>query len=59
MPLAGITQSNPVKLSPIAEVSRLLRPIGPGPLSQCPSPGSSSQSPYRLQVWWAITSPTA
>ena len=40
------TRGPPVALSRIAEVSRLLRPVGPGPVSQCPSPGSPSQGPY-------------
>ena len=46
MPLAGITQSNPVRLSPIAEFSRLLRPVGPELVSQSSSPGDVSQRPY-------------
>ena len=44
--LAEITRINLVVLSHIAKFSRLLRPIGPGALSQYPSPGFSSQSPY-------------
>jgi len=36
------------KGSCIAEFSRLLRPVGPGFLSQNPSPGFLSQGPYRL-----------
>ena len=45
-PSAGGTRAHSLTLARIGEVSRLLRPVGPGPLSQCPSPGSSSQSPY-------------
>ncbi|MDN5327414.1 MAG: hypothetical protein PWP03_52 [Candidatus Woesearchaeota archaeon] len=30
----------------IVKVSRLLHPVGLGPVSQCPSPGSPSQGPY-------------
>ena len=31
-----------------AEFSRLVRPVGPGPLSQGPSGGSRSHGPYPL-----------
>ena len=40
------TQSPIVTLSGIANVSRLLRPVGPGSLSQYPSGGSHSHGPY-------------
>ena len=40
------TWGSPVTLARIAEFSRLLRPVGPGALSQSPSPGSCSHSPY-------------
>ncbi len=52
------TWGSPVTLSCIAEFSRLLRPVGPGAVSQSPSPGTVSQHPYRSQAWWSITPPT-
>ncbi len=57
-PSAGGTRAHSVTLSRIAEVSRLLRPLGPGPLSQCPSPGSGSHRPHPSQARWAVTPPT-
>lgn len=36
----------PVRLSPIAEVSPLVHPVGPRPLSQCRSGGFRSHGPY-------------
>ena len=48
-----------ITLSYIVKVSRLLHPVGLGPLSQCPSRGYPSQGPYGSLVWWAITPPTA
>ena len=53
------TEDPPITLSCIVEVSRLLHPVGLGPVSQCPSPGSHSHGPYRSSVWWSITPPTA
>ena len=41
------TRNPPVTLSCIAEVSRLLHPVGLGSVSQYPSPGSHSHGPYR------------
>ncbi len=35
-----------ITLSCIVKVSRLLHPVGLGPVSQCPSPGSRSHGPY-------------
>jgi hypothetical protein len=52
------TRGGPVTVSRIAEVSRLVHPVGPGPLSQCPSGGSRSHGPYPLSAWRAITPPT-
>ena len=52
------TWSPPVTLSCIAEVSRLLHPVGLGSVSQYPSPGYHSHGPYRSKAWWAITPPT-
>ncbi len=40
-----------ITLSCIVKVSRLLHPVGLGPVSQCPSPGYLSQGPYRSSVW--------
>ena len=37
------------RFSPIAKVSRLLRPVGPVLMSQKTSPGYHSHDPYRLQ----------
>jgi hypothetical protein len=45
------TRGNPIVLTYSVEFSRLLRPVGPGPLSQCPSPGYHSHGPYRSKVW--------
>ena len=52
------TWGSPIALASIVEFSHLLRPVGPGALSQSPSPGSSSHCPYRSKAWWAVTSPT-
>ncbi len=41
------TRDPPITLSGIVEVSRLLHPVGLGPLSQCPSPGYHFHGPYR------------
>ena len=57
-PLIGGTRGDPVTVSRIAEVSRLVRPVGPGPLSQCPSGGSRSHGPYPSSAWRAVTPPT-
>ncbi len=40
-----------ITVSCIVKVSRLLHPVGLGPVSQCPSRGYSSQSPYGSSVW--------
>ncbi len=40
------TQDSLITLSCIVKFSRLLHPVGLGPLSQCPSPGYLSQDPY-------------
>ncbi len=47
-----------ITLSCIVKVSRLLHPVGLGPVSQCPSPGYLSQGPYGSLAWWAVTPPT-
>ncbi len=50
-PSSDCTRDNPIVLEYIVEFSRLLRPVGPGPLPQCLSPGYHSHGPYRSQVW--------
>ncbi len=40
-----------IALACIVKVSRLLHPVGLGPVSQCPSRGYFSQSPYGSSVW--------
>ena len=50
------TQDSLITLSCIVKVSRLLHPVGLGPVSQCPSRGYLSQGPYRSWVWWACKS---
>ncbi len=42
-----------ITLSRIVKNSRLLHPLGLGPVSQCPSRGDSSQSPYGSKAWWS------
>ncbi len=37
LPFSDSTRDNPIALACIVEVSYRLRPVGPGPLSQCPS----------------------
>ena len=41
------TESPPIALACIVEVSRLLHPVGLGSVSQYPSPGSRFHGPYR------------
>ncbi len=53
------TWNSLLTLARIEKVSRLLHPVGLGPVSQCPSPGSHSHGPYGSSVWWSITPPTA
>jgi hypothetical protein len=45
------TLSSPITLSCIVKVSRLLHPVGLGPVSQCPSPGTLFQGPYGSKAW--------
>ncbi len=52
------TWNSPITLSCIVKVSRLLHPVGLGPVSQCPSRGYLSQGPYGSSAWWAVTPPT-
>ena len=53
------TRTPLITLTRIVKVSRLVRPVGPGILSQIPTPGFRSHDPYPSKVWWAITPPTA
>ena len=57
--LSSFTRSGCVKLSPIAQYSSLLPPVGVWPVSQCQCGGSSFQTPYLSSPWWASTSPTS
>ncbi len=50
LPFSDSTRDNPIALACIVEVSYRLRPVGPGPLSQCPSLGYHSHGPYRSKV---------
>ncbi len=40
------TLSPLITLACIVKVTRLLHPVGLGPVPQCPSPGYLSQGPY-------------
>ncbi len=42
-------------VSHIAKFSRLLRPVGPGLVSQSPTPGTVSQRPYPSSASEALT----
>ena len=53
------TRRRCVRLSPIAQNSPLLPPVGVWPVSQCQCGWSSSQTSYPSQPWWAITPPTS
>ena len=58
-PMLRMSTENPlITLSCIVKVSRLLHPVGLGPVSQCPSRGYLSQGPYGSSAWWAFTPPT-
>ena len=52
------TWSSPVVVAHIAEFSRLLRPVGPGFVSQNPSPGDYSHSPYPSKARGSVKPPT-
>ena len=49
------TQDSLVAVSRIAKFSRLLRPVGPGLVSQSPSPGNLSQGPYPSSASESVT----
>ena len=55
---SGGTRIPLITLSCIVKISRLVRPVGPGPLSQGPTPGFRSHDPYPSKAWWAFTPPT-
>jgi hypothetical protein len=44
---SSCTRRRCVRLSPLAQYSRLRPPVGVGPVSQCPRWGSGSHLPYR------------
>ncbi len=46
---------SPRRVSHIAKFSRLLRPVGPGLVSQSPSPGDLFQGPYSLSASESVT----
>ncbi len=56
---SSLTRRRCVRLSPIAQNSLLLPPVGVGAVSQSPSGWSSSQTSYPSSPWWAVTSPTS
>ena len=59
-PILSIGTWNPlITLACSVKVSRLLHPVGLGPVSQCPSRGYLFQGPYGSMPWWAITPPTS
>eukprot|EP00827_Trimyema_finlayi_P005171 TRINITY_DN53_c0_g1_i2.p1 TRINITY_DN53_c0_g1~~TRINITY_DN53_c0_g1_i2.p1 ORF type:complete len:347 (-),score=-38.94 TRINITY_DN53_c0_g1_i2:262-1302(-) len=57
-PASTGTQGFLITIARIVKFARLLRPVGPGFMSQNPSPGSCSHNPYRSMAWWAVTPPT-
>ena len=57
--VSSCTRRGCVRLSPIAQYSSLLPPVGVWPVSQCQCGGSSSQTRYGSSPWWAVTPPTS
>ena len=53
------TRHRSVRLSSIAEASRLLPPVGVWAVSQSQCGWPTSQSSYPSQPWWAVTPPTS
>ena len=47
-----------ITISRIVKFSRLLRPVGPGFVSQNPSPGNCSHNPYASKARRYVTPPT-
>ena len=56
---SSLTRHGWVRVSPIAQYSSLLPPVGVWTVSQFQCGWSSSQTSYRSSVWWAVTPPTA
>jgi hypothetical protein len=56
---SSCTRRRSVRLSPIAENSSLLPPVGVWAVSQSQCGWSSSQTSYPSLPWWAVTSPTS
>ena len=55
---SSLTRRCWVRLSPIAQYSPLLPPVGVWTVSQFQCGRSSSQIGYPSSTWWAVTSPT-
>ena len=55
---SSLTRRCWVRLSPIAQYSPLLPPVGVWAVSQSQCGRSPSQVGYRSLSWWAVTSPT-
>ena len=56
---SSLTRRCWVRLSPIAQYSPLLPPVGVWAVSQSQCGRSPSQVGYRSSPWWAVTSPTS
>ena len=56
---SSLTRRCWVRLSPIAQYSPLLPPVGVWTVSQFQCGRSPSQVGYRSSPWWAVTSPTS
>ena len=52
---SSLTRRRWVRVSPIAQYSSLLPPVGVWTVSQFQCGRSTSQSGYRSSVWWAVT----
>ena len=55
---SSLTRRCWVRVSPIAQYSPLLPPVGVWAVSQSQCGRSPSQVGYRSSTWWAVTSPT-
>ena len=56
---SSFTRHRCIRVSPIVQYPPLLPPVGVWAVSQSQCGRSTSQSGYRLSVWWAVTPPTA
>ena len=56
---SSLTRRRSVRLSPIAEYSPLLPPVGVWTVSQFQCGRSPSQAGYPSSPWWAVISPTS